>query len=57
MKLLTAPALLTIPALLTLPTACTDPRPGANFGFGSGGMSFSPSISGQVGGAHVTISG
>ena len=44
-------------AALTLLTACTDPRFGANFGFGSGGMSFSPSVSGQVGGAHVSISG
>ena len=43
--------------LLTLLTACTDPQFGANFGFGSGGMSFSPSISGQVGGAHVTVAG
>ena len=43
--------------LLILLTACTDPRFGANFGFGSGGVSFSPSISGQVSGAHVTISG
>lgn len=43
--------------LLTTLAACTDPRFGANFGFGSGGMSFSPSVSGQVGGAHVSISG
>ena len=44
-------------ALLTLLTACTDPRFGANFGFGSGGVSFSPSISGQIGDAQLTISG
>lgn len=43
--------------LLTALSACTDPRLGANFGFGSGGVSFSPSVSGQVGGAQVSISG
>ena len=48
---------LTALALLTLLTACTDPRFGANIGIGSGGVSFSPSISGQVGDAHVSISG
>ena len=44
-------------ALLTLLTACTDPRFGANIGIGSGGMSISPSLSGQIGRANVSISG
>jgi hypothetical protein len=44
-------------ALLTLATACTDPHFGANIGIGSGGVSVTPSLSGQIGGAHVSISG
>ena len=38
-------------------TACTEPRLGANFGFGTGGVSFTPSLSGRVGGARLLISG
>ena len=44
-------------AILTLTTACTNPQFGANIGIGSGGVSISPSLSGQIGGAHVSISG
>ena len=57
MKRRAALTLLTALTTLTLLTGCTDPRFGANFGFGAGGVSFSPSLSGQVGGAQVTISG
>jgi hypothetical protein len=44
-------------ATLTLLTACTDPRFGANIGIGSDGVSITPSLTGQIGGAHVTVSG
>jgi hypothetical protein len=44
-------------AFLTALTACTDPQFGANIGIGSDGMSVSPSLSGQIGGAHVSITG
>ena len=43
--------------LLTSLTACTDPRLGANIGIGPGGMSLSPSLSGRIGGARLSISG
>ena len=51
MKLLAALAMLT-----TLST-CTDPQFGANIGIGSDGMSVSPSLSGLIAGAHVSITG
>lgn len=43
--------------LLTTLTACTDPQVGANFSFGTGGLSVSPSLSGRLGGALLSISG
>ena len=43
--------------LLTSLTACTDPRLGANFGFGARGVSVTPSLSGRFGGARISISG
>ncbi len=49
--------LLTALFLLTALTACTDPRIGANFGFGAQGLKVSPSLSGRVGGARLSISG
>lgn len=44
-------------ALLSLISACTDPHFGANIGIGSEGMSITPALSGQIGGAHVSVSG
>ena len=43
--------------VLTSLTACTDPRLGAKLGIGPGGMSLSPSLSGRIGGARLSISG
>jgi hypothetical protein len=42
-------------ALLLL-AACTDVNYGAAFNFGSGGVDISPSVSGSLGDAYVTIS-
>ena len=44
-------------ALFSSLAACSDPQFGANFGFGSDGVAFSPSLSGRLGDAHVMISG
>ena len=43
--------------LLILLSACTNPHFGANIGIGSEGVSISPALTGQIGGAHVSISG
>ena len=37
--------------------ACENPQLGIGATFGSGGMSVSPSVSGNVGGARVEVSG
>ena len=42
-------------ALLAL-TGCTDPTLNAGFTFGTGGVSITPSVSGRVGGATVSVS-
>ena len=42
-------------ALLGL-VACTDPSVGIGLTFGTGGVSVSPSVSGRVGEATVTVS-
>ena len=44
-------------AVLSLLSSCTDRQFGAHFGFGSEGVSFTPSLSGQIGGAKITASG
>lgn len=43
--------------LLTALTACTDPYFGATLGFGPNGVSLSPSLSGRIGGARISVSG
>ena len=43
--------------LLTALTACTDPRLDAHLGIGPGGVSLTPSLSGRIGGARLSISG
>lgn len=43
--------------LLASLTACTDPQFGAHLGIGPGGVSLSPSLSGRIGGARLSISG
>ncbi|MBT8459251.1 MAG: hypothetical protein KJN60_06270 [Boseongicola sp.] len=37
--------------------ACENPQVGLGATFGSGGMSVTPSVSGNVGGARVQVSG
>lgn len=37
--------------------ACSNPRANANIGLGPGGVSLTPSVSGNVGGLGVTVSG
>ncbi len=49
--------LLAAVTLLASLTACTEPQFGAQLGFGAGGMSLSPSLSGRIGGARLSISG
>lgn len=44
-------------ATLALLAACTDPNLGLGLTYGQGGLTVTPSASGNVGGAHVTISG
>jgi hypothetical protein len=43
--------------LLTSLTACTNPQFGATLGFGPDGFSLSPSLSGSIGDARVSVSG
>ncbi len=43
--------------LLTTLTACTDPYFGATLGIGPDGVSLSPSLTGRIGDARVSISG
>ncbi len=45
---------LSIAALLLL-TACTNPALTANLAIGPGGVSVRPALSGNVGGANVTV--
>jgi hypothetical protein len=45
---------LLLPALLVL-AACQNPTLATNLTFGAGGVSVNPALSGQVGGATVTI--
>ena len=42
---------------LGLLTACSNPNLGLGLNLGPSGMSVTPSLSGQVGAAHVSISG
>ncbi|MBT8409359.1 MAG: hypothetical protein KJN93_07020 [Alphaproteobacteria bacterium] len=37
--------------------ACTNPTANANIGLGAGGVSVTPSVSGNVGGLGVTVRG
>ncbi len=43
--------------VLTALTACTDPYFGANLGIGPDGVRLTPSLSGRIGDARVSISG
>ena len=49
--------ILTALLLFTVMTACTDQHLGAHLSFGDGGVSVSPTLSGRVGGALLSISG
>jgi hypothetical protein len=49
--------ILTALMLFTVLTACTDQHLGASLSFGSEGVSVSPTLSGRVGGALLSISG
>ena len=42
--------------LLTLTAACSDPQLDTNLSLGSNGLQITPSLSGMLGGAHVSIS-
>ena len=44
-------------AAVLVTAACENPRLGIGATFGSGGMNVSPSVSGDVGGARVQVSG
>lgn len=43
--------------ILTTLTACTDPYFGATLGIGPDGVRLSPSLSGRIGDARLSISG
>ena len=45
-----------VTALLVL-AACENPQLGIGASFGSGGVNVSPAVSGNVGGARVTVQG
>lgn len=44
-------------AALCLLSACTNPNFGLGLNYGNGGLTVTPSVSGTLGGAHVTITG
>ena len=44
-------------AALVLVAACENPQVGIGATFGSGGVNVTPAVSGDVGGARVTVQG
>ncbi len=44
-------------AALALLSACTNPNFGLGLNYGNDGLTVTPSYSGQLGGAHVSITG
>ena len=46
-----------IVAILVVLAACENPQLGIGATFGSGGVSVTPAVSGDVGGARVTVQG